>query len=352
MHILRTVSVALFVSVWCHTAQASVIYGSLGNFDAINDTGSVAHGFEIELDGCLPGDVLYTFGAPYNRYGDPTVTTDGTNTFVRYQSTYDPIGGWAVGTDSGTLPDTGGHSLFNSQYGGDPNYPNVPGDHFGISTSVTPTNTVYHWLLDGGSGTLMLAGTPVRLPAPVLTLAPAVNPGNPAAVQAVIQAPLPGLGQEFGDAIWAKVFTTVVENAGPVQLEDLVVGNPNVPGETETEIEWYLLQSSINGPGEKIDQADVGNGNESVTRRYEFYDYIGPYDQETHEALNDVYDAALVGNFLGNQNVAVNFALDVAEVPEPSTLLLGAFGALGMVMASRRRRRSTAPAADRPAVPE
>ena len=54
-------------------ARAVTMYGALSNFDAINDTGSTAHGFEIELDGCSPSDVSYFFGAPYNRYGDPTI---------------------------------------------------------------------------------------------------------------------------------------------------------------------------------------------------------------------------------------------------------------------------------------
>ena len=62
------------------------MYGALSNFDCINDTGSTAHGFEIELDGSLPANVFSTFGSPYNRYGTPTITTDGTNTFVRYES--------------------------------------------------------------------------------------------------------------------------------------------------------------------------------------------------------------------------------------------------------------------------
>ena len=48
----------------CNHAQATIIYGSLSNFDCINDTGSTAHGFEIELDGISPADVIATFGAP------------------------------------------------------------------------------------------------------------------------------------------------------------------------------------------------------------------------------------------------------------------------------------------------
>lgn len=316
-------------------AFAQTLYGSLGNFDCINDTGQIAHGFEIELDGCLPSDIFSTFGAPYNRYGDPTITTDGVNTFVRYQSSYSG-GAWTVGTDPGTFAPTGGHSLFFPAYGGDPAYPNVPGDHFGVATNVNPTNTVYHWLLDGGGGTLVQAGTNVKVPAPIISVAPPANPVNAAAVQFVVQAPPPENGQNWGEAIWAKVFITTVENVNPVELSDLVLGNAAVPPETETEIEWILLQSNPARPdlAEKVDEGDVAAGNESVTRRYEFYTYTGGYDPENHEALHDSYDPAYVGDYLGNQNVAANFA-----VPEPSTVWLGAIGMSGLGLAAWRHRR-------------
>ncbi|MBX9652664.1 PEP-CTERM sorting domain-containing protein [bacterium] len=313
---------------------ASPIYGELSNFDIINDTGQTAHGFEIELDGCDSSQVYSTFGAPYNRYGDPTITTVGGNTFIRYQSAYSN-GSWAVGTDSGPYGPTGGHSLYNPTYGGDPAYPNVPGDHFGVSLGVVPTNTIYHWLLDDGSGNLVLAGTSVKVPAPVLNVVAPANPVNPVAVQAVIQAPAPEDGQQLSDAIWVKVFTTVVENAGPVELEQLVVGNAVVPPETETEIEWVLLQTDPNRPdlAEKIDEGDVAQGNESITRRYEFYEYIGGYDPENHEVLNDSYDPSFVGAYLGNQNVAVN----LVQVPEVSTFILCGVSAIGLLIAGYRR---------------
>jgi len=326
-------SAALAFACVSNPAFAQTSYGSLSNFDCINGTGQTAHGFEIELDGCLPSDIFSTFGAPYNRYGDPSITTDGTNTFVRYQSTYSG-GAWATGTDSGTFAPTGGHSLFFSQYGGDPAYPNVPGDHFGVALSVNPTNTIYRWLLDDGTGQLVQAGTNVRIPAPVVNIMPAANPVNPAAVQFVVQAPPAEIEGQFGEAIWAKVFTTEVENPNPVDLNDLVLGNAVVPPETETEIEWHLLQTDPENPGltDNINEGDVAAGNESVTRRYEFYAYAGQYDPENHEALSDVYDPALVGDYLGNQNVAANL------VPEPSTLALGALGLVGLAFAARQKQ--------------
>jgi hypothetical protein len=93
-------------------AQATTTFGSLGNFDAVNDTGSVAHGFEIELEGLHAADVTDTFGGAgrglpttVERYGAPTITeyTNGSvfGVHVIYQADLSGApGGW-VGTPSG-----------------------------------------------------------------------------------------------------------------------------------------------------------------------------------------------------------------------------------------------------------
>ncbi|MGD9632146.1 MAG: VIT1/CCC1 transporter family protein [Pirellulales bacterium] len=86
---------------------------------------------------------------------------------------------------------------------------------------------------------------------------------------------------------------------------------------------------------EQLDEGDVANGNEAVTRRYEFYTYTGGYDPENHEALHDSYDPAYVGDFLGNQNVAAN----LAPIPEPSTFVLSGIAALALAWRSLRRKR-------------
>lgn len=139
----------------------------------------------------------------------------------------------------------------------------------------------------------------------------------------------------MSDAIWVKVFTTVVQNPDPLDLNQLVLGNPAVAPDTETEVEWQLLQTDPARPdlGEKLDNVDLGVGNEAVSRRYEFYSYKGGYDPESHEALHDTYDPAYVGDFLGNQNVAANFA-----VPEPSTVVLGCLAALGLAFFARTKK--------------
>ena len=76
---------------------AATLFGSLSNFDVVNDTGEVARGFEIELEGISPADVFFTFGNPYIRYGDPVIVTTLTGVIVRYASAFGGSG-WAVGT--------------------------------------------------------------------------------------------------------------------------------------------------------------------------------------------------------------------------------------------------------------
>ena len=44
--------------------SAASVFGSLGNFDVVNDTGSTAHGFEIELEDLHVGDISEVFGGP------------------------------------------------------------------------------------------------------------------------------------------------------------------------------------------------------------------------------------------------------------------------------------------------
>lgn len=73
-------------------AQGSIAYGTINNFDTVNDTSNVCHGFEIELDDCRSQDITYCYS--YNHYGTPqiredTLTVPGhTNCFVRYAAVY------------------------------------------------------------------------------------------------------------------------------------------------------------------------------------------------------------------------------------------------------------------------
>ena len=70
-------------------------YGSINNFDAVNDTGKVCHGFEIELEDLHSTDVTCTF--EWNHYGTPEIHENNTIpaypvTTVRYLSKKNPDG--------------------------------------------------------------------------------------------------------------------------------------------------------------------------------------------------------------------------------------------------------------------
>jgi len=296
------------------TAASPPQYGTLSNFDVFNDTGQETNGFEIELDGITAADITYKFGAPYERYGDPTIIPFSGGVDVVYASPYDATAKkFTVGTPLAPNPitPTGGHACWT---GGSANYPTAGCEHFGLGLAATPTNVAYFWLVPDTAhpGKLTTLGGGVQLPAPLWSATPPPpNSPNPApVVAAAVQAPEPDLGQQLGNAEWVKVFVT--ESTGPAYLNHLVTGDKAVPNKvTETETEWSLIQAGAGGglPQDLTESLQLGKTSESVTRRFEFYKYTGAYDSGSHEAL-PVNDAAPspgeLGNLIGTQMGALN----------------------------------------------
>ena len=337
---------ALFLFVIAYpisVATAQTTYGTLDNFDVINDTGGETHGFEIELEGISASDVAYTFGAPYQRYGEPAIVPTATGVIIRYAASY-AGGAWSATTPVAVAPypPTQGHSCWT---GGDPNYLSSGCDHFGASLNATPTKTTYRWLVASTTtpGTLTPYGSNVPIPAPVWNVTPPAVPGAQPIAAAAIAPPAPADPNKCGEALWAKVYVTELQ--GGLQADDLdllVIDRPDsiVPSEPiEIEFEWVLLQACPGNDGEQEfgGGAEVGAGNEAVSRRFEFYKYTGQYDPDPEaikEALcdnptaldqqlpvsprcgaPDANGVAGVGDLIGAQNVAINLAGAVNQQP-------------------------------------
>src|SRR5690242_14520647 len=126
--------------------QASIAYGTINNFDTVNDTSNVCHGFEIELDDCRSQDITSCYS--YNHYGTPSIRQDSTsvpghtNCFVRYAAVYSN-GVWSAYTaiPTGPIAPTLGHSFTNPGT-------NFGGEHFGVGFYGNPSAIKYNWLLD------------------------------------------------------------------------------------------------------------------------------------------------------------------------------------------------------------
>lgn len=322
-------------------AEAGIAYGTVNNFDTVNDTSNVCHGFEIELDDIRSADITYTFD--YNHYGIPKITEDTfstpghTNVHVFYEAIW-TNSGWSAYTaiPAGPIPPTAGHQFTNPGT-------NFGGEHFGVGFRVQPSKVLYFWLLDTGNHVLSRGGQ-VNVSTPTFTFSPPAA-GAPAQAAAVIPAPVPiqPPTYEFSDACWVKVITTTSHTNTEVRVADLMTPDENNPtgrdwrnGQKDvfTETEWQLLQidynsadfnptNGIGGPNGKLAGAtnNLGKSDDVVTYRYEFYAYAGPYDDlsepPTHEALCQMPGAdnihgtgaysntVVVGKFLGAQMSAM-----------------------------------------------
>lgn len=271
-------------------ARASIAYGSINNFDTVNDTGHECHGFEIEIEDCSSTDISYTYD--YNHYGTPKITQDDSiaghpKCVIRWESKKNPDGSWASYTaiPTGTISPTDGHQFTN------PNV-NFGGEHFGVGYIRAVGAIRYNWLIDDGAGNLVHGGA-VQVSTPSFTYFPPVDL-VPAQVQAVIEPPEPPEVPvlEFGTAVWVKEIRTTTHNNNKVELRDLVSEDPDHPEDVnwrngepdEVEVEWQILQREFNkadgGNNGRLVAApeNLNHGDDVVTRRYEFFEYIGPID--------------------------------------------------------------------------
>lgn len=321
---------ALGAVVCLPLAAHATAYGSLNNFDVVNDTGGPCYGFEIELEDLESTDITYTYD--YNHYGAPEITTDRSDpahprTYVRYRGKRNPDGSWSGFTNPqdplNPLAATDGHAFTNPGV-------NLGGEHFGLGYRRAPSLVRYHWLVEDPlqPGTLTL-GPAVNIATPTFNYVPPAAPGAPAVVRVVVAPPAPEPPEveppvpQFGVPVWVKVFTTVQPSGHKIRLEELLpldeVKDPKGVApwqgeveEPETEIEWMVFQKrppgDPDGEGEIEGADELPEGDETVTRRYEFYEYLGPTNPEDGEAQcdNPADCDGAVGQFLGAQMAGFN----------------------------------------------
>src|SRR5581483_8191291 len=270
-------------------AQSAIIYGSLGNFDISNDTGKVCHGFEIQLDGLQPGDVVGSFST--NRYGAPQVIPSPTGIVVRWATTYDAASGtWADRTLQHTVPWFPGQCY---QWTGPATYQDSGCEHFGTSATANPTSASSHWLCEdpANAGALVPDYPPTAVPLPVYYIAPPVAPANPPQLVVEVPAPEPAKAPNlFGDAQWIRVFVTQLPFE--VTLDQLMADNPAVVPSDPAQLEsnYAIIQDEpvAGGNGKRKRKRTQGNllpTTRSVVRRIEMWEFTGAYDPVTHEAL-------------------------------------------------------------------
>lgn len=330
------------------SADASIAYGSLNNFDTVNDTGVECHGFEIEIEDCHSTSITYTYD--YNHYGVSKITEDNSvpghpRCIIRWESKKKPDGTWAAYTaiPAGPITPTNGHMFTNPSV-------NFGGEHFGVGYNAAVGPIHYHWLIDDGAGALV-QGPAVQVATPEFTYYPPLVVGEVGQVQAAIEPPekpeAPEI--EFGPAVWVKEIRTTTHNNRKVKLRDLVSDDPADANDKnwrngepdEIEVEWDLLQAEFgvaNGGknGKKLAAAeDLPAGDEVVTRRYEFFKYVGPIDVATGEALADTVGAddlhGVVNQKVNGVDVDYSGEVIVGEYAGAQMAAVDVEGALGLV---------------------
>jgi hypothetical protein len=339
------------------TAQAQAVPSIIGpydNFDAFNDTGQTAEGFEIDVEDVSPADVTREFPSNFAqpwliRYGLPTVTAyDWTSATPDAAHAYDAghkgvLVTWAATLQNGAWVASQGNAVAQGAPGAAGNgtpynpkptatagescwwwglgatYPDAGCDHFGISFAggVVPGKITYHWKLPDPTNSVLING-PLEAtipPSPVLIVAPPVvnAPPAPPVVVAVARAPAdagrdPNRPQElepqYGDAYWLKT-TTLYGNAAAA-LDGLQIHLiKNI--KTKKTVKWTLLQKppgvgpKAGAPEREAAENDGFANNKvvQVTKQYQYYKFSGAYDSETHEALCEQFYATAAAALAG-----------------------------------------------------
>ena len=323
--LLGLIAVALLAVAPVASAQTATVFGQLGNFDVVNNTGHDAHGFEIELQGLQPSDVYYTFSA--QRYGSPQILPSPLGVYVRWTSAFS--GGAFTQTTIAHPPNTPFGGTCYQWYAN--TYATSGCEHFGVSLTAGAPKATYRWLIEDplAPGTLMAVDPPVAVAQPYYYVAPPVA-ANPPVVVVEVVAPEPAEAPSlYGDAQWMKVFVTQLPRE--VTLDELITDNPLVVpmDPAQTEVNWDILQtqpvgtSNSNGNrqsrGQKRYQGGLAPTTRSVVRRIELYNFTGAYSALNHEALcADLTclapGAGEIGDFISAQMTAVNVQADSVTV--------------------------------------
>lgn len=346
-------------------AQAQV-FGSLANFDAVNDTGHEAHGFEIQIeDPSFTRAQIYSvfgldrnFGVPpasVERYGAPTITElPGIGVTVRYAASF-ANGAWGVGTPTGPYANAGDSCwpLGNPLYAGG----GLSCDHFGVATYGAPAKTSYSWLVDLGGNTGTLTRQVAAVPVVNFAYVPPVGAAPAGNVVAEVEAHKEA-AELFGTPYWVKVYSKHLDHN--VELDNLMHRHADVPGDAQVETEFEVFQAG-DANGLKHLNLALNAGDEALVLRYEFYKYLGDVSA-AGEALCSgkgggkgggggggkggggggvlPADCGGLGDYVGAQMAGFNVVQPpLAAVPEPGTWAMLLAG--GLLLGARARRLGT-----------
>jgi uncharacterized repeat protein (TIGR02543 family) len=310
-------------------AQTATIYGSLSNFDVVNNTGEDACGFQAEIEGLPPGYPVSYFSA--QRYGVPVIedyisASGQSGRRMSYKSSDCSV--------SKTVAHPPGTPFGGSCYSWNvATYQNAGCEHFGVRYYFAGSTTVtYRWLVNDAvnPGSYVPHDPPIQIGTPTYYIQPAVAVGPaaippPPVVVAVVPAPPPPPAR-FGEPHWMKTFVRQLPRE--VTLDELITENPTtVPMDPALiETNWELLQAdppgsggNRRGRGQSSKGKSLDPTTRTVARRYETYAYTGPRDALTNEALCadllcNAPSADELGDFISANMTAVHVQGDFITV--------------------------------------